>query len=199
MGHMPPSSASRRLGTMLLVVWLIAMCTSPAEGAPAASAAERGGPVLIDAAGGHAHAESERQLERKKPGKRAAIAWRGRRITYYEALPAKWHWSVATAVSQWNRVGGGIKFVRTLNPRKAQLTIRYGNIGRSAGLATVGRARHAFVRLSSAYASKDALDAHYRVEVMGIVTHELGHVLGFGHTSARCSLMSPMLDVEGCG
>ena len=34
---------------------------------------------------------------------------------------------------------------------------------------------------------------------MAIFTHELGHVLGFEHTSGRCTTMSAMLDVDGCG
>ena len=69
----------------------------------------------------------------------------------------------------------------------------------AAGLATVGRSSRNWVRLSRTYASADALDAWNRVEVMGIFAHELGHVLGFQHTATRCSLMSPVLDVAGCG
>ena len=34
---------------------------------------------------------------------------------------------------------------------------------------------------------------------MAVLAHELGHVLGFEHTKTRCSLMSPVLDVVGCG
>ena len=54
------------------------------------------------------------------------------------------------------------------------------------------------MRLNSRYSIVDALNAHNRVEVMMIFTHELGHVLGFQHTSTKCSLMSPVLDVDGC-
>ena len=34
---------------------------------------------------------------------------------------------------------------------------------------------------------------------MNVLAHELGHVLGFQHTAARCSLMAPVLDVDACG
>ncbi len=129
---------------------------------------------------------------------RGRFAWKGRKILFTESLPSKWDWSLSTALSKWNGTGGSIKFVRAANPRKAQLRIGYGNIGQAAGLATVGRSRHAFVKLSSRYATVDSLDMHDRIEVMAILTHELGHVLGFQHTSAPCSLMSPMLDVNAC-
>ncbi len=130
--------------------------------------------------------------------RRSRRAWKGRRITYYETLPAKWQWSLDTALAKWNTTGGRIKFVRTNNPRKAKLKIGYGALGGVAGVATVGKVRRAYVRLNSVYNSVDSLDAHNRIEVMMILAHELGHVLGFGHTSTRCSLMSPMLDVRGC-
>ena len=113
-------------------------------------------------------------------------------------MPAKWNWSLSTAIAKWNGSGGGIKFVRAIRPANAQLTISYGKIGNAAGQATVGRTRHAFVRLSSRYSSADSLDAHNRVEVMMIFAHELGHVLGFQHSTTSCSLMGPVLDVEGC-
>lgn len=131
--------------------------------------------------------------------RRASYAWSGRKIRYFETVPSKWDWSLSTAISKWNGAGGGIRFVRTTNRRAAQLTIAYGATGTAAGMATVGGTRHAFVQLSSRYRTVDALDAFHRVQVLGVFTHELGHVLGFGHTAARCSLMSPVLDVAGCG
>ena len=125
--------------------------------------------------------------------------WRGSRISYYETVPAKWDWSLSMAVAKWNSTGATVRFVRTPYRSRADLTIGYGDTRGSAGLATVGRTAHAWVHLSTAYAAADGNDAHNRVEVLGIFAHELGHVLGFGHTSASCSLMSPVLDVSGCG
>jgi len=130
--------------------------------------------------------------------RRASYAWTGRRITYFETMPAKWDWSLSTAVQKWNGSGGGIRFVRTAIRSTAQLTITYAKIGPAAGVATVGRTRHAYVRMSSRYSSVDSLDAHNRIEVMMVFAHELGHVLGFEHTQTACSLMAPMLDVDRC-
>ena len=79
------------------------------------------------------------------------------------------------------------------HPQQARLTIVFGNVGSAAGMATVGRTANAYVRLSRVYGTVDSVNAHNRIEVMVIFAHELGHVLGFEHTSAaarrcrRCS------------
>lgn len=192
---MPTIALATKLVTTLLMVGAVALGALPADAAVeavttqtvAASAHRASLSVPIDA---------ERSSVRTR---RASYAWKGHKILYTESLPAKWDWSLSTALSKWNTAGGGIRFVRTTNPRKARLNISYGNLGGPAGMASVGKARHAWVKLSSTYNGSDSLSAHNRVEVMAVLTHELGHVLGFGHTSAKCSLMSPMMDVEGCG
>ena len=190
--HVTPQLRTFRLASALLIALGLALTGLPASAAVQSSAApaksNQGGPVRLD--GDTAGTSSS--------ARRASNSWAGRRITYRETLPAKWDWSLSTAIAKWNGSGGGIKFVRAARPAKAQLTISYGNIGGAAGLATVGKTSRAFVRLSSRYGSADALDAHNRVEVMMVFAHELGHVLGFQHSSAPCSLMGPVLDVEGC-
>jgi hypothetical protein len=216
---MPIASRSRRALVALLAVVLVGFAWAPAS----AEAATSSSPDSARTAAVHSASQSSfdrkaakhkkhkkaKHRKHKKHAKkhkkkaaastRASYLWQGSRIYYYDALPAKWHWSVTRAVAQWNALGGGIRFSPTTIPSKAQLTIRYGSIGQSAGLATVGRTAHASVRLSNGYDSKDALDAHYRIEVMAVLTHELGHVLGYEHTSTKCSLMSPMMDIVGCG
>ncbi|MCW2817636.1 MAG: hypothetical protein JWR42_423, partial [Marmoricola sp.] len=125
--------------------------------------------------------------------------WRGRTLTYSASLPAKWSWSLETAVAKWNASGSRLRLVRATGRTRAQFTIGYGDTGGAAGLATVGRTRRAWVHLSRTYDAVDALDAWNRVEVMAVLAHEIGHVLGFEHTATSCSLMSPVLDVAGCG
>ncbi|MCW2847033.1 MAG: hypothetical protein JWR90_1007 [Marmoricola sp.] len=196
---MPPTASTlRRLAAPLLVAVALALVAVPATATTKAPVRATAG-HSINLAGDTGSISSAARAHRTHRTKRASFAWTGRRITYTESVPAKWDWSLSTAIAKWNATGGGIKFVKVANPRKAKLAIGYGNIGSAAGLATVGRAKHAKVQLNSSYANKDALNAYYRVQVMGIFTHELGHVLGFQHTSTRCSLMSPVLDVEGCG
>ena len=124
--------------------------------------------------------------------------WTQKSLYYYETIPAKWHWSLTKAVSKWNSSGGGIKLVRTVHRSKAKVKIGVGNTGAAAGKATIGATSGAYVRLSSKWAAYDAADPWRRIAVMAIFTHELGHVLGYGHTTARCSLMKAVLDVSAC-
>ncbi len=201
--HVPPTkSTSLRIAAPLLIALVLALVATVA---PATAATKSAARTNAPAVSGHKinfSADTAQTTANERRGKRkhrASYAWAGRKILYTEAIPTKWDWSLSNAIAKWNSVGGGIKFVKAANPRKAKLTIAYGNIGGAAGLATVGRTRHASVRLNSSYSAKDALNAHNRIEVLGIFTHELGHVLGFQHTSTRCSLMSPVLDVDGCG
>ena len=124
--------------------------------------------------------------------------WNVRTLYYYDGLPAKWDWSLQTAVAKWNAAGARIRLARVAKAKNAQVRIGYGNIGSAAGLATVGATKNAFVRLSSRFSSMDAVNARNRVTIMNVLAHELGHVLGFQHTTARCSLMAPVLDVDAC-
>ncbi len=124
--------------------------------------------------------------------------WPGRTIRYSETIPAKWQWGLDKAVAAWNSSGGRMKFVRT-SPRRAQVTIGYGQTYGSDGYATVGRAPRgqAWVRLSPAY-KKATADTETRVWVGRLFTHELGHVLGLWHSSGQCSLMVAIYDMSAC-
>ena len=183
---------SLRLAATLLVACAVAFGAMPVTSASAAQ-----GRTAV-AAGDDHDAISVEGAHHDRAARRASYAWTGSRIYYRETVAAKWDWSLRTAISKWNHSGGKIRFVRTTSRKKAQLTISSADIGPAAGMATVGRVHKAYLHLSKAYANVDELDAHYRIEVMMVFTHELGHVLGFRHTAAPCSLMSPMLDVEGC-
>jgi len=129
---------------------------------------------------------------------RGSAAWKLRTLRYYETIPSKWDWSLSTAVAKWNAAGGNLKLVPTTSKSKARVFISYGNTGSAAGMATVGATPGAWVHLNSRYDKFDSTDAWRRVEVMALFTHELGHVLGFGHTRATCSLMRPVLDISAC-
>ena len=185
-----------RLLATLLVAGAVAFGALPVASAAAAPvvAQESNSATSVD----HAPLSFENETHSARAARRASYAWTGSRIYYRETVAAKWDWSLRTAINKWNQSGGKIRFVRTTSKKRAQVTISSADIGAAAGMATVGRTRKAYVHLSKAYDNVDELDAHYRIEVMMIFTHELGHVLGFEHTSKACSLMSAMLDVEGC-
>jgi hypothetical protein len=202
--HVPLTLRSLRLAAALLVASVIALGSLPVTAASAAPSTAKDSAAQDSAARAASHSDTSVRLDgdakhaTSTSARRASYAWTGRRITFYESMPTKWDWSLSTALNKWNHSGGGIRFVRTTNRRAAELNIAYANMGAASGMATVGRTSHAYVHLSTAYRSVDALDAHYRIEVMMVFAHELGHVLGFEHTKAACSLMAPMLDVEGC-
>jgi hypothetical protein len=214
---MPIASRSRNALVALLAVMLVAFAWAPASAAATTSSSrDNARTAAVHTAASHVsferkakhkkhkkakHRKHKKAKHKKKAvaAKRASYLWQGSRIYYYDALPAKWHWSLTRAVAQWNGLGGGIRFAPTTSRSKAQLTIGYGS-NATAGLASVGRASHAWVHLSKSYYDPvDALDSYYRIEVMGVLTHELGHVLGYEHTSTKCALMAPMMDVNGCG
>ncbi len=155
--------------------------------------------VSVDGPAGPATDSARRAKKRSMKRHVNSRIWSQRTLTYYEQVPAKWHWSLATAVAKWNAAGAKIRFVRVSTRAKARLVISYAHLGAKAGEATVGPTTHPWVHLSDAYRNVDATVAVNRIQVMGIFAHELGHVLGFEHTSTRCALMSPVLDVVGCG
>ncbi len=163
--------------------------------APAQSAARTVAPAAGD---GALDLGSDAVLPRRNGRTAKVQKWNVRTLWYYETLPPKWDWSLSTAVAKWNASGGRIRLARTTLPRKAQVRISYGKIGSAAGQATVGATRNAYVRLSSRFSSMDAVNARNRVTIMNVFAHELGHVLGFQHVAARCSLMAPVINVGAC-
>ncbi|MET0998779.1 MAG: matrixin family metalloprotease [Marmoricola sp.] len=165
-----------------------AVAAEPTPAATGATASATPRPAPIDL-----HADA-----RTSTAARGTAAWKLRTLHYYETIPSKWDWSLSTAVAKWNGSGGNLKLVPTTTRSKAKVVISYGNTGTAAGMATVGATPGAWVRLNAKYDKVDSTDAWRRVEVMALFTHELGHVLGFGHTTARCSLMRPVLDISAC-
>ena len=122
-----------------------------------------------------------RLAARRRP--RRSYAWSRTVIYYYETIPAKWDWSLSTAVAKWNASGGRIRFVRTRIRSKAtaEHLLREHRQRRRHGDRRSARS-NACVRLNPVYRNVDSSNAHNRIEVMTIFAHELGHVLGFQHT-----------------
>lgn len=124
--------------------------------------------------------------------------WPGKTIRYYESIPGKWDWSLNRAIQHWNSSGGRMDFVEVSRPGRAQLVIKYGETWGADGVATLGPTPNAFVHLSPAYKDADPFVPEIRVWVGRLFTHELGHVLGFDHTSGQCALMYPVYDFGLC-
>ncbi len=145
-------------------------------------------------------------VHRLAPGRVAAPrnpTWPRGRITYYETIPAKWQWGLDRAIEAWNGAGAKVRFVKAASPRSAQVRISYGDTYGADGLggsySRGNRIFKGFVHLSPVYKSVDESDDEQRVWVGLLLTHELGHVLGFQHTSQTCSLMYPVYYFGECG
>jgi len=73
---------------------------------------------------------------------------------YYETIPSTWDWSMQGRL-EVERVRWPNQAHATVYRSKANVKISYGNTNGAAGLAS-------------------------RIAVIGILTHELGHVFGYG-------------------
>jgi hypothetical protein len=188
-----------RIVTALLLVLAVFGATAPAAGADDATGTARpSASARTTSHGTHLTLRGDTATQRRS-GRSGLTKWNARTLYYYETIPAKWDWSLTTAVTKWNGAGGNIRLIPTTVRSRANLVISYGYTGGAAGMATVGATSGAWVHLNPGYNARDALDPWYRIEVMALFTHELGHVLGFGHTTAKCSTMNAVLDVGGCG
>jgi hypothetical protein len=194
----------RTLTAMAVVLGLSGVSLVPADGAPAPAPP----PATERARGGSAPEVGTEGGDRRvlvddviRPARSTVAArvrkWPGRTIPYFETIPKKWDWSLDRAIAHWNESGSRIKFVEVPR-RKAKLFIGYGDTGGADGVGTLGYQYRNYVHLSPAYKKADQYNPETRVWVGRLFAHELGHVLGFGHTPGQCALMYPVYNFGVC-
>lgn len=115
--------------------------------------------------------------------------WPGHTIRYFNAMPAKFDWTVRAATSNWNRSGAKVRFKEVSRRSAAQVTIAFGDTKGFAGYATIGPQRGAYAHL----APYQRAGGGGPDPVLGrLLTHELGHVIGLDHVGqSGCKVMAP--------
>lgn len=120
----------------------------------------------------------------------AGIPWPGRpaTITYWNGTA--YGSQVARAVRAWNASGARVRF-RAASKKRARLHIVYDAFAdpdrELAGIAH-GRASVGYQPRNRVALGRGARGAG----AIGVIAHELGHVLGLTHEDRRCSLMNSM-------
>lgn len=93
---------------------------------------------------------------------------------------------VRAAARAWNRSGARIRW-KAVPARRAQVTISVNPLGGSGGRAFLSNGRRGTIYLSPILRPKSGP----RGQIVSVVAHEMGHIMGLEHETRRCANMNP--------
>jgi predicted Zn-dependent protease len=110
--------------------------------------------------------------------------WPGATVSVWNAT--EYSANLRDAMWAWNHAGADIRLVAARDRRSADVLLRYGAASEQ-GQAVVGYSG----------ARSTVLLAHGLgpAAASALAAHELGHVLGLGHETHACSVMTPVIEI----
>jgi predicted Zn-dependent protease len=110
--------------------------------------------------------------------------WPGATVSVWNATD--YSANVRDAMWAWNHVGAGIRLVGARDRRSADVVVRYGAPGEQSQAMVGYSGVRSTVLLARGLGTAGA---------SALAAHELGHVLGLGHETHACSVMTPVIEI----
>jgi Astacin (Peptidase family M12A) len=118
----------------------------------------------------------------------AGTRWPGGYVPYHVDAPGL-RSAVDAAAARWNRSGANIRLV-DVSAAKAKIRVRKLPAAKCLGIVGQAPVGYEPGQVGTVFLQPQCGS----LELIPIAAHELGHVLGFGHDTVHCSVMTP---VEG--
>ena len=159
------------------------------------------------AEGDIAFAKKDYKLYQKVPANARHYQYNGGVITkvkvvnvrFASSVSNEWGAAVKSAISKWNNLDGEIEFKFRTEKLSNEILVSSKNLGRSGVIAQAyfpwnGLPAPQGIEINSEFIYEDNFPSAMKVEAM---VHEMGHILGIGHTDTPSSYMS-YISLSGC-